>query len=349
MTPPLDAAAAPLPSAEVPAPPRPPRTRPAQRRFDRLVRLVREEGFARLQRAHVIVFGLGGVGGFAAEGLARSGIGHITLVDFDVVCATNVNRQLQALHGTIGAPKADLLAARLRLVNPQAQIVAVRDFFGARNAATLLPADGAPDWVIDAIDHRESKALLLDRCRALGIPVVSSMGAAGKLDPTAVRVGDLYESTTDPFARSLRKRLRQRHGWPQGRLRGAQPTTGVTVVYSVESRRHPIAPSWDGPAGFQCICPDDEFEVDLCAHRPQIEGSAVFVTSVFGMAAASVVVRGIVAECAAPTLDEQDALERMARDAVATSRPASDTVATSRPTSDTVATSRPACPTPQTP
>ncbi|MSP90982.1 MAG: tRNA threonylcarbamoyladenosine dehydratase [Myxococcales bacterium] len=314
MTSVLDALVPPLAApAVVPASVPTPRSRSAQRRFDRLVRLVREEGFDRLQRAHVMVFGLGGVGGFAAEGLARSGIGRITLVDFDVVCATNVNRQLQALHGTVGAPKADLLAARLRLVNPQARIEAVRDFFGARNAADLLPAAAAPDWVIDAIDHRESKALLLDRCRLLGVPVVSSMGAAGKLDPTLVRIGDLAESNTDPFARSLRKRLRQRHGWPAGRLRGPSPKTGVTVVYSLESRRHPIAPSWDGPAGFQCICPADEFEVDLCAHRAQIEGSAVFVTSVFGMAAASVVVRGIVAECAAPTLDEDDARQRQAR------------------------------------
>ena len=281
----------------------PVRSRPNQRRFDRLVRLTSEAGFDRLEAAHVVVFGVGGVGGFAIEGLARCGIGHLTLVDYDVVCATNVNRQIQALQGTVGQSKAELLAERCRKINPQVRVDVVQAFYQEKDAETLLPEDNKPDFVIDAIDHVGAKTHLIDRCKRLGIALVACMGAAGKLDPTQIRIADLMQTQADPLARVIRKQLRQKYGWPAG-------PSGILAVYSGESRRRPLPPSWDA-GGFDCLCPTSpdgtwgkDNDYHACTDRNLIEGSAVFVTSVFGMVAASAVVRAIVAELAAPTLEE---------------------------------------------
>src|SRR5687768_15903226 len=158
------------------------------RRFDRLGRLYGDGAVERLMGAKVVVFGLGGVGSFAAEALARSAVGHLALVDFDDVCVTNSNRQLQALKGNVGKPKAEVLAERLRLVNPQAKVEAVRSFYNAQRADQLLtpPWGGAYDFVIDCIDNMTAKAHLLTTCRAKGIPIVASMGAAGKRDPSQI-------------------------------------------------------------------------------------------------------------------------------------------------------------------
>ncbi len=279
------------------------KSRPAQRRFDRLVRLTSVAGFRKLEAAHVMVVGLGGVGGYAAEGLCRSGIGKLTLVDYDVVCATNLNRQIQAMAGNVGKSKAELLAERLRAINPQCQVVPIVAFYGPTNADQLLPLDDPPSFVVDAIDNVTAKLHLLHRCRENGIAVVSSMGAAGKLDPTQVRVADLYHTHSDPLAKAVRKSLRRHYGWPEvGPQRGVH--SGVQVVYSLESRRMPLPPDWDREHGFQCICPPNEAEVHQCTHKNIIEGSAVFVTSVFGMTAASVVVQALVGDLAAPTVRE---------------------------------------------
>jgi tRNA A37 threonylcarbamoyladenosine dehydratase len=254
----------------------------------------------------VVVFGVGGVGGYAAEGLARSGVGRLTLVDYDVVCATNLNRQIQALATNVGKPKAEALAERLRLVNPQCKVQAVAAFYSGDNADALLPLDDLPTFVVDAIDNVTAKLHLLDRCRRHGIAVVSSMGAAGKLDPTQVRVADLMHTHTDPLARAVRKSLRKHYGWPEAptHAKAAATPSGVTVVYSLEGRRLPIPPDWDREHGFQCVCPPNEAEVHACSHRNLIEGSAVFVTSVFGMTMASVVIRSLVGSLAAPMVSE---------------------------------------------
>ena len=277
--------------------------RPNQRRFDRLIRLVSEPGFDRIERAHVVVFGLGGVGGYAAESLARSGVGRLTLVDFDRVCATNVNRQIQALTHKVGGSKALILAERLRAINGRADVRPVEAFYNAESADRLLPLDEPPTWVVDAIDNVAAKMHLMARCRAAGIPLVSSMGAAGKLDPTAVRLADLYQTHTDPLARVLRKRLRREYGWPGANARGDNPS-GVQVVFSTESRRKPLPPSWDSVRGFQCICPHGDNELHSCSRRNLIEGSAGFVTATFGLVAASLVIRELAGSDAAPTLNE---------------------------------------------
>ncbi|MGO9831465.1 MAG: ThiF family adenylyltransferase [Myxococcaceae bacterium] len=256
------------------------------RRFDRTGRLLGDAGMERLARARVVVFGLGGVGSYAVEGLARSGVGHLTLVDFDEVCVTNLNRQLHATVRTVGKPKAELMAERCREVNPDVSVLAVREFYRAELSEALLGPGF--DYVVDAIDNVKAKLHLLHRARSLGLPVVSSMGAAGRLDPTAIRVEDLCETHMDPFAKDVRKLLKRKYGVDTER------PTGITAVYSIETSRTPVPLTYDAKTeGFLCVCPSRENDFHTCDHRTQVNGSAVFVTSVFGMAMAGVVVRRI--------------------------------------------------------
>ncbi len=258
------------------------------RRFDRTGRLLGDSAMERLAAARVIVFGLGGVGSYAAEGLVRSGVGHLTLVDHDDVCVTNTNRQLHATVKGVGKSKAELMALRCREINPDAKVEAVSDFYRAEVAEQMLPP-GQYDFVVDAIDNVKAKLHLLHRCVTLGVPVVSSMGAAGRLDPTAIRVEDLSETHMDPFAKDIRKLLKRKHGVETDKH------TGITAVYSIEARRQPVALRYDDATdGFLCVCPQDN-EFHTCDHRTQIDGSVVFVTSAFGMNAAGVVVRRLAA------------------------------------------------------
>jgi tRNA A37 threonylcarbamoyladenosine dehydratase len=240
----------------------------------------------RLASAKVTIFGLGGVGSFAAEALARSGVGALKLVDFDRVCATNVNRQLQAMKGTVGRVKAELTAERCQRINPDANLTAVEAFYNASNGPSML-AD-SPDWVIDAIDNVTAKMHLIMSCRERGIPLVSCMGAAGKLDPTQVRLADLSETHRDPLARDLRKYLRKNWG-----LDTSGPT-GILTVFSPEPRTGPFEPGYDAAEGFKCICPHGANGMHDCEERNQIDGTASFVTGTFGLVAASAVVRALV-------------------------------------------------------
>jgi tRNA A37 threonylcarbamoyladenosine dehydratase len=257
------------------------------RRFDRAARLLGERGLERLGEARVVVFGLGGVGSYAAEGLVRSGVGRLTLVDFDDVCVTNVNRQLHAMKGTVGKSKAALMAERCRLINPDARIEPVQAFYSADTSATLLPIDAPPTFVVDCIDNVKAKLHLLATCVQRGIPVVSSMGAAGRLDPTMVRLAELCETHNDPFAKDIRKLLRLKYGIETG------VPCGIRVVFSPERRSNPEPISYDHGTGFLCVCPSKENDFHTCDHRTRIDGTAGFVTSVFGMVAASHVVRTI--------------------------------------------------------
>jgi tRNA A37 threonylcarbamoyladenosine dehydratase len=262
----------------------PPRT---HRRFDRAARLLGEPGLHRLHAARVLVIGQGGVGSFAAEALARSGIGHLVLVDFDDVCVTNANRQLHALRGTIGKAKVEVMAERLRLINPVATVEPVRAFYDAASSEALLA--GAIDYVVDAIDNMTAKAHLLATCLERGIPVVSSMGAAARLDPTAIRVDDLARTVKDPFAKAVRKLLRRHHGLEIDRERGL----GIPAVFSLETPQAPEALRYDEGTGFLCVCPNKANSPHGCDRRTRIDGSAAFVTGAFGLAAASVVVRDL--------------------------------------------------------
>jgi tRNA A37 threonylcarbamoyladenosine dehydratase len=255
------------------------------RRFDRIGRLVGDRGMARLFGARVTVIGLGGVGSFAVEALARSGIGHLRLVDFDRVCVTNSNRQLQALSGTIARRKAQVLAERLRQVNPQINAEAVSQFYSARTADEIL--SGPPDFVIDAIDNVTAKCHLLATCRARDIPVVSSMGASGRLDPTRIVTCDLAETKVDPLANTVRRALRKKYAFPQ------TGPFGIHAVYTPESPAEPHELTYDAGDGFRCVCPGGSNDFHSCEERRVIYGTAAFVTGAFGLACASLVVRAL--------------------------------------------------------
>ena len=260
------------------------------RRFDRLGRLFGDEAVKALLRLRVAVFGLGGVGSFAAEALARSAVGHLALVDFDDVCVTNSNRQLQALQGTVGKPKAWVLRDRLRLVNPQARIEGLRLFYNAKRSEELFrppwPEQDRYDAVVDCIDNISAKAHLLATCRARGIPVVSAMGAAGKFDPLRIKVADLAEVFGCHLAKDLRKILRRRYGFPR------EGPLGVRAVFSDEPRTWPRELHYDEGRGFRCVCGHRSDE-HSCDARSVIDGTVAYVTGAFGLACASVVVNTI--------------------------------------------------------
>ena len=192
------------------------------------------EHLARLASSRVLVVGLGGVGSWAAEMLCRSGVGHLTLVDADLVDVTNINRQMPALVSTVGRPKCDVVAARLREINPQADIVAVNMFVDADNIPSLL--DGGYDYVVDAIDSLPQKAALIVECWQRGLNIVSSLGAGAKGDLSLIRIGDLWRSEHCVLGKNLRRLLRDY----RGKYR-------LPVVYSMEdARKGAIAPA---PAG----------------------------------------------------------------------------------------------------
>ncbi|MFK7769300.1 MAG: ThiF family adenylyltransferase [Mariniblastus sp.] len=251
------------------------------RRWDRLVRLVGENGIRKLMTARVMVVGLGGVGSYAVEALARSAIGNLTIVDFDDVCVTNVNRQLQAFPGTVGQSKANLLAERIKAINPDANVDSVQAFYDPTNSKALLSP--RPDFVIDAIDNVTAKLHLVTTCLRKDIPIVSITGSGARLDPTLIRIADLTKTQRDPLARVMRKEL-SRRGFDMTQ------EIGLPVVFSEEEILEPETPTWDKD-GFKCICPHAEDSPHACEKRRKIYGTASFVTAAFGMAAVSCAVR----------------------------------------------------------
>ena len=253
----------------------------SEHRFSRLDLLVGRDGLARLAKASVAVFGVGGVGSFAVEALARGGVGRLTLVDFDDICLTNVNRQLHALDGTIGRPKVQVMAERCRAINPAAQVEPVKAFYAAENSAELL--DRGYDYVLDCIDHITAKLHLIESCLGRGLPVISSMGAANKLDPTQVKVTDIAHTGQCRLARVIRKELRRRgiHG-------------GLQVVYSTEEYR-PLGPA-TAVCADNCICPNQEDQQWRCTDRRVILGSSSVIPPLFGLTMAGEVLRALLGE-----------------------------------------------------
>jgi tRNA A37 threonylcarbamoyladenosine dehydratase len=245
-------------------------------RFSRTELLIGQIGLDRLHNSRVMICGIGGVGSYAAEALGRAGVGQITLVDFDDICLTNINRQIHALSSTVGQPKVEAMAARLRDINPQAEIRALKVFFSRENAEELLSS--RPDYVLDAIDHFTAKAALIMVCREHGIPVISSMGAANKLDPTKIQVADVAETRNCRMARSMRKILRK-----------AGIESGVQVVYSTEEHRE-LDPATSTACGSECICTNRDDQVFSCEHRRVVLGSISYLPSLFGLTMAGVVI-----------------------------------------------------------
>ena len=258
------------------------------RRFDRMARLTGHDGMKKLSDAHVMVIGLGGVGSFAAESLMRSGVGRLSLVDFDMVCVTNSNRQLQAMRGNVGKLKANVLAERLQMINPQAVVKAIPLFYDKRTSDLLLKGSHRPDFVVDAIDNVTAKCHLINACKELEIPMVVSTGASGRWNPTAVEVADLTKTKVDPLASVVRRILRRQYGFSR------KGVWGIPSVFSTEALQDPIVLPYDRQGEFQCVCPSGENTYHNCEERNIIWGTAGFVTGVFGLTCASVVIRELV-------------------------------------------------------
>lgn len=248
-------------------------------RFGALGRLYGAAALPRLHAAHVAVVGVGGVGSWVVEALARSGIGALTLVDLDDVCVTNTNRQLHALADTVGRPKVAVLAERVRAINPDCRVTTHVEFFTAQSAERLLATKFT--WLVDAIDVMSNKALLLATCVARGQPVLTIGGAGGKRDATRLRVGDLGEAQGDDLLRQVRKKLRNDHGF----ARGEGQVFGIPCVSSNEK---PVFPWADGSCSTEPE-PGTSLRLDCASGF----GTGVFVTGAFGFAAAGEVVRRI--------------------------------------------------------
>jgi tRNA A37 threonylcarbamoyladenosine dehydratase len=258
-------------------------------RFGGIGRLFGTAGAQRLRDAHVCVVGIGGVGSWAVEALARSGIGTLTLIDLDDVCIGNVNRQLHALTGTFGKPKVEVMAERVRLINPDCIVHARQEFFLQSNAETLLATRF--DCVFDAIDRVSMKALLIALCCQKGIPVVTVGGAGGRTDPAAIQVADLAFSSNDRLLKHVRKELRSKHGFTQ-----ADKSFGVDCVFS----REPVVYA-QSDGSVACERGDStDFRIDCSTGF----GTASFVTGAFGLVAASRIVRKIAAGDGAASVSE---------------------------------------------
>lgn len=246
-----------------------------QHRFSRMELLVGESGLACLQSASVAVFGIGGVGSYATEALARAGIGRLTLVDFDDICLTNINRQIHATDLTVGHAKVQVMAERCRAINPHLQVEPLKAFYQASCADELL--DRGYDYVLDCIDHITAKLHLIQSCKERGLPVISSMGAANKLDPTKIAVADLFHTQKCRLARIIRKELRKRG-----------ISSGVRVVYSTEEFR-PLMPETSDSAQSRVV-PSGS---DQPWERRVVLGSSSYIPPIFGLTMAGEVIRAL--------------------------------------------------------
>jgi tRNA A37 threonylcarbamoyladenosine dehydratase len=255
-----------------------------ERRFGGIARLYGAAALARFQAAHVCVIGVGGVGSWAVEALARSAIGALTMIDLDHVAESNVNRQIHALSATLGMAKVGALAQRIAQINPSCRVAAIEDFVTPDNVGQMLGAQRF-DYVIDAIDDVRAKTALIVHCRERGIRLVTIGGAGGQTDPTRIEIRDLCRTEQEPLLAKVRKRLRARHGFP----RGTKNKFGIDAVFSTEPVRLP-----EGAA-----CDIDEPAAAITGLNCAGYGSAMAVTASFGLVAAAHVLRKLAAEAEA--------------------------------------------------
>jgi tRNA A37 threonylcarbamoyladenosine dehydratase len=247
-----------------------------EERFGSLSRVYGPEAFEVIQRAHICVIGIGGVGSWAAEALARTGVGQLTLVDGDDISRSNINRQCHTLESTLGQMKTDVMKSRINDINPECICRTDNRFLDDDNAFDILLNEHHPyDCIIDAIDRIRYKALIIYFCKRNRLPVVTTGGAGGLLDPTQIQVRDLARTWNDPLAASVRLRLRQMHNF----TRNPKRTFGVPCVFSIEQQRYPTA---CGDVGYQ-----KPGVAGLTLDCSFGYGSVVSVTASFGFAAAS--------------------------------------------------------------
>ncbi len=239
--------------------------------FSRTEMLLGSDAMQVLADSRVAVFGLGGVGSFAAEALARAGIGHLVLVDHDDICVTNINRQLHATHQTIGQVKVEVMRQRIMSINPAAEVETYRAFYpGEKPEELVRPEYG---YIIDAIDTVTSKLDLICHAQALSIPIISCMGTGNKLDPSRLEIADIYATSVCPLAKVMRRELRKR---------------GVEALPVVYSQEEPLTPL---PENAEQDCPELP---ETSPHGRHIPGSISFVPPVAGLLMAGAVIRGLV-------------------------------------------------------
>ncbi|MDO4487693.1 MAG: tRNA threonylcarbamoyladenosine dehydratase [Eubacteriales bacterium] len=245
--------------------------------FSRTELLLGKPAMERLAGCHVAVFGVGGVGGYVCEALARSGVGAFDLIDDDKVCLTNINRQIIATRKTIGQYKTEVMKERILDINPDAKVTTHRCFFLPENASEF-PFESY-DYVVDAVDTVTAKVELVMQCKKMNVPIICSMGAGNKLDPTAFRVADIYKTKVDPLARVMRHEMKKR---------------GVKKLKVVYSEELPITPIEDMSVSCRsnCVCPPGTEH--RCTEKRAIPGSTAFVPSVAGLIIAGEVIKDLI-------------------------------------------------------
>jgi tRNA A37 threonylcarbamoyladenosine dehydratase len=264
------------------------------RRFGGIARLYGERALERFRAAHVCVIGVGGVGSWIVEALARSAVGRLTLVDLDNVAESNINRQIQALSNTVGMAKIEALRQRIALINPYCEVALVEDFIDAGNIPQTIGVDRF-DYVIDAIDSAKAKAALIAYCSQHAIALITIGGAGGQIDPTKVEIRDLARTEQEPLLKRVRKLLRAHYGF----AKGEKHKYHIDAVFSMEAQRMPQA----GDA-----CAIDSVTGLNCAGF----GSSMVVTATFGMVAAAHLLRKLAdaanaaAPASAPVVTESD-------------------------------------------
>ena len=246
--------------------------------FSRTQLLLGQEGMEKLYQARVAVFGIGGVGGYTVEALARSGVGTLDLIDDDKICLTNLNRQIFATRKTVGQYKVDIAQQRILEINPKAVVHTYKTFYAPQTAE--LFDFSQYDYVVDAIDTVTGKLELVEQAEKAGVPIISSMGAGNKMDPTAFEVADIYETSVCPLARVMRRELKRR---------------GIRKLKVVYSKEPPMTPIDDMAISCRtnCICPPGTAR--KCTQRRQVPGSNAFVPSVVGLIIAGEVVKDLTA------------------------------------------------------
>ncbi|MFV0549832.1 MAG: tRNA cyclic N6-threonylcarbamoyladenosine(37) synthase TcdA [Limnobaculum xujianqingii] len=254
-------------------------------RFSGVARLYGQSALTLFSQAHVCVIGIGGVGSWAAEALARSGIGHLTLIDMDDVCVTNTNRQIHALRQTVGQPKGEVMARRIAEINPECEVTCIDDFITADNVVEYLTKQF--DYVIDAIDSVRPKAALLAYCRRNKIPVVTTGGAGGQIDPTQIQVVDLAKTIQDPLAAKLRERLKSDFGV----VKNGKGKLGIDCVFSTEQLVYPQA---DGSVCAVKSTAEGPKRMDCASGF----GAITMVTASFGFIAVSHALKKMLAKAA---------------------------------------------------
>lgn len=249
--------------------------------FGGIERLCGRNGYERLKKSHVLVIGLGGVGSWTAEALARSGVGELTLIDPDSVCITNINRQLLALNSTVGKSKVLVLKDRFNDINPNCKVNVIEDFFNEDTVEQVFSRKY--DFAFDGIDRLKNKVLFIRTCKEKQVPFIVSGGAGGKIDPSMIKVADLGETYKDKLLFRVRKKLRQDFGYPKGKNK-----MKITCVFSPEQTRFPH------PDGGISHLPTGDTPKKLDCHSSI--GSCTHTTAIFGMMAAGHIIKKIIGE-----------------------------------------------------